>query len=144
MMKLTRKRKHHIDYNYKLEGAKLQFLNNIKYLGVNIQMYHQTLDQSEIRLSSDGFFFRLAGTVGNRGTSESSTYGKQWICRCNSASTHFHVTWLSDFIFYPKLLYKTLHQSFFYSFITILPSGSESGVTIHYSTILPQTIISPC
>ena len=44
MMKLTRKRKHHIDYNYKLEGAKLQFLNNIKYLGVNIQMYHQTLD----------------------------------------------------------------------------------------------------
>ena len=36
MMKLTRKREHHIDYNYKLEGAKLEFLNNIKYLGVNI------------------------------------------------------------------------------------------------------------
>ena len=36
MMKLTRKRKHYIDYNYKLEGAKLEFLNNIKYLGVNI------------------------------------------------------------------------------------------------------------
>jgi hypothetical protein len=36
MMKLTRKRKHHIDYNYKLEGAKLEFFNNIKYLGVNI------------------------------------------------------------------------------------------------------------
>jgi hypothetical protein len=32
-------------------------------------------------------------------------------------------------------LYKSLHQSFFYSFITILPS--ESGVTLHYSTILP-------
>jgi hypothetical protein len=36
MMKLTRKRKHYTDYNYKLEGAKLEFLNNIKYLGVNI------------------------------------------------------------------------------------------------------------
>ena len=50
-------------------------------------------------------------------------------------SAHFHVSWLSDFIFYPKPLYKSLHQSFFYSFITILPS--ESGVTLHYSTILP-------
>jgi hypothetical protein len=39
----------------------------------------------------------------------------------------------ADFIFYPKPLYKSLHQSFFYSFITILPS--ESGVTLHYSTI---------
>ena len=58
-------------------------------------------------------------TCWNRGTSESSTYGKQ--------QTHFHVSWLSDFIFYPKPLYKSLHQSFFYSFITILPS--ESGVT---------------
>jgi hypothetical protein len=35
-------------------------------------------------------------------TSESSTYGKQRICRCNSASTHLNVSWLSDFIFYPK------------------------------------------
>jgi hypothetical protein len=32
-------------------------------------------------------------------------------------------------------IYKSLHQSFFCSFITILPS--ESGVTLHYSTILP-------
>jgi uncharacterized protein YgfB (UPF0149 family) len=30
---------------------------------------------------------------------------------------------------------KSLHQSFFYSFTTILPS--ESGVTLDYSTILP-------
>ena len=42
------------------------------------------------------------------------------------------------FIFYQKPLYKLLHQSFFYSFITILPS--ESGVTLHYSTILPQIL----
>ena len=94
--------------------------------------------QSEIPLPYDGFF----STCWSRGTSESSTYEKQRICRCNSTSTHFHVSWLSDFIFYPKPLYKSLHQSFFYSFITILPS--ESGVTLHYSTILLQTIISPC
>jgi hypothetical protein len=65
-------------------------------------------------------------TCWSRAMWESSTYGKQRICPCNSASTHFHVSWLSDFIFYPKPLYKLLHQSFFYSFITILPS--ESGV----------------
>ena len=40
-----------------------------------------------------------------------------------------------NFIFYQKPLYKSLHQSFFYSFITILPS--KSGVTLHYRTILP-------
>jgi hypothetical protein len=50
-----------------------------------------------------------------------------------------HVSWLSDFIFYPKPLYKSLHQSFFYSFITILPS--ESGVTLDYSTIFPWTLL---
>ena len=53
-------------------------------------------------LSSDGFF---SPTCWSRGTSDSSTYGKQRICRRNSASTHFHVSWLSDFIFYPKPLY---------------------------------------
>jgi hypothetical protein len=53
----------------------------------------------------------------------------------NSGSAHFHVSWLLDFIFYQKPLCKSLHQSFFYSFITILPS--ESGVSLHYSTIFP-------
>ena len=33
-------------------------------------------------------------------------------------------------------------QSFFYSFITILPS--ESGATLEYSTIFTDPIISPC
>ena len=70
---------------------------------------------------------RLFSTCWSRGTSESSTYGKQRICLSNSWSAHFHVLWLSDFIFYQKPLYKSLHQSFFYSFVTILPS--ESGVT---------------
>ena len=44
----------------------------------------------------------------------------------NSGSAHFHISWLFYFIFYQKPLYKSLHQSFFYSFITILPS--DSGV----------------
>ena len=79
-------------------------------------------------------FLCLFSTCCSHGTSESSTYGKQRICLSNSWSAHFHVSWLSDFIFYQKPLYKSLHQSFFYSFITILPS--ESGVTHHYSTIL--------
>jgi hypothetical protein len=32
----------------------------------------------------------------------------------NSGSAQFHVSWLFDFIFYQKPLYKSLHQSFFY------------------------------
>ena len=35
-MKLTRKKKHHIDFEYQLEGSKLEFIDNIKYLGVHI------------------------------------------------------------------------------------------------------------
>ena len=45
---------------------------------------------------------------------------------------------VSDFIFYPKPLYTSFHQSFFYSFITILLS--ESGFTLHYSTVLPKPL----
>ena len=71
--------------------------------------------------------------------SRQDIYGKQRICLSSSGSAHFHVSWLSNFIFYQKPLYKSLHQSFFYSFITILPS--ESGVTPHYSTILPQILL---
>jgi hypothetical protein len=83
-----------------------------------------TLSTSPRFLSRPTGFFP---TCWSRGTSESSTYGKQRICSWNSALAHFHVSLLSDFIFYSKPLYKSLHQSFFYSFITILPS--ESGVT---------------
>ena len=42
------------------------------------------------------------------------------------------------FYFYLKPLYKSLHQSFCYSFITILPS--ESGATLDYCTIFRQTL----
>ena len=92
-------------------------------------------DQFQIPLPSDGFLFDLLEPWEVR----ELFIRKQRICRCNSCSTHFHVSQLSDFIFYPKPLYKSLHQSFFYSFITILPA--ESGVTLHYSTIFPQILL---
>ena len=80
-------------------------------------------------------FFRLAGAVGRQ---RALLYGKQRICPCNFALAYFHVSWLSDFIFYLKPSYKSLHQSFFYSFITIL--ASESGVALDYCTIFPYTL----
>ena len=74
-------------------------------------------------------FVRLVGAVGRQSAlhKENSGFATPTLGR--------HVSWLSDFIFYPKPLYKSLHQSFSYSFTTILPS--ESGVTLDYSTILP-------
>ena len=103
---------------------------------IEVNLHKATSSPSNMRLVRDSSAVRrLLSTCCSRGTSESSTYGKQRICLSNSWSAHFHVSWLSDFIFYQKPLYKSLHQSFFYSFITILPS--ESGVTLHYSTILP-------
>ena len=107
----------------------MQFVKFQNFLG-NLQRL-STLFSSPRFLCRPMAFF---STCWSCGTSESSTYGKQRICPCNSALAHFHVSWLSDFIFYPKPLYKSLHHSFFYSFITILPS--ESGATLHYSTIL--------
>jgi hypothetical protein len=75
-------------------------------------------------LLSDGFFFDLLEPWDVR----------ELYCTENSGFAHATLPWHistfrdSDFIFYPKPLYKSLHQSFFYSFITILPS--ESGVTM--------------
>ena len=76
-------------------------------------------------------FVRLAVAVGRQSAlhKENCGFAAPTLCR--------HISWLSDFIFYPKLLYKSLHQSFFYSFITILPS--ESAVTLKYSTTFTQT-----
>ena len=105
------------------------FCNDLSH---NLSFGH--LNTHLVRDSSDVWrlFVRLAGAVGRPSALH---LGKQRICRSNSLSSHFHVSWLSDFIFYLKPWYKSLHQSFFYSFITILPS--ESGVTLDYSTILP-------
>jgi hypothetical protein len=102
-------------------------------LSIKVYFFYQKQAQGLVRDSSA--VWRLLWTCCSRGTSESYAYGKQRSCLTNSGSAHFHVLWLSDFIFYPKPLYKSLHQSFFYSFITILPS--ENGATLHYSTILP-------
>jgi hypothetical protein len=44
MMKLTRKKKHHIDFEYQLEGSKLEFIDNIKYLGVHSGINYSVTD----------------------------------------------------------------------------------------------------
>ena len=80
--------------------------------------------QSEIPLSCDGIIYFCQ----SRRTSERYISGKQRICLGRHISTF---RGYRIFINYQKPLYKSLHQSFFYSFITILPS--ESGVTLHYS-----------
>ena len=46
--------------------------------------------------------------------------------------------WVGTFPIRNPSIYKSLHQSFFYSFITIL--SSESGVTLEYSTIFTQAL----
>ena len=91
--------------------------------------------QSEIPLSFNGFY-KVAVAVQRQRVIYTDYSG---FASPALGSPHFHVSWLSDFIFYQKPLYKSLHQSFFYSFITILPS--ESGVTLHYNTILPQILL---
>jgi hypothetical protein len=62
-------------------------------------------------------FVRLAGAVGSRSAlhKENSGFAAPTLGR--------HIS-----------TFRGYHQSFFYSFITILPS--ESGVTLKYSTIL--------
>ena len=84
--------------------------------------------RSEIPLSFNGIY-KVAVAVQRQRVlcAENSEFASPAL-----GSAHFHVSRLSDFIFYQKPLYKSLHQSFFYSLITILTS--ESGVTLHYST----------
>ena len=91
--------------------------------------------QSEIPLSSDGIIY-FARAVGRQRAmhTENSRFASPTLGRHISTFRGYQI-----FIFYPKPLYKSFHQSFFYSFITILPS--ESGVTLHYSTILPQILL---
>jgi hypothetical protein len=81
------------------------------------------VSESEIPLPSDGFLFDLLEPWDVRALFIRKTVDLP----LQPGSAYFHVSWLSDFISYPKLLYKSLHQSFFYSFIAILPS--ESGAT---------------
>jgi hypothetical protein len=72
-MKLTRKKKHHIDFEYQLEGSKLEFIDNIKYLGVHIA---NDLRWNELMLSSISFMCRLNSTGSNTipcGTPDSTT-----------------------------------------------------------------------
>ena len=58
-------------------------------------------------LVRDSSAVRLAIAVGRPRTLHTENSGfASW-------SAHVHVSWLSDFIFYQKPLYKSLHQSFF-------------------------------
>jgi hypothetical protein len=138
-LKLNRKiwsdvRERNFPYIYKLAVWRSiqNFYSHFTKVNRKCECFGRSVEPSPRFLCRQTFF---SPTCWRRGTSESSTYGKQRIFPCNSALAHFQVSWLSDFIFYPKPLYKSLHQSFLYSFIIILPS--ESGVTLHYCTILP-------
>ena len=54
---------------------------------------------------STRFLCRLTAfcsTCWSRGAPERSPQGKHRICCSNTGSAYFHVSWLSDFIFYPK------------------------------------------
>ena len=75
-------------------------------------------------------FVRLTGAVGRQSALHKDNSGFA------APTLGWHISTFRGyriFIFYLKPLYKSLHQSFFYSFITILPS--ESDVTLAYSTI---------
>jgi hypothetical protein len=82
----------------------------------------------------DSSAVRLAGAMGHQSTLHKENSGFV------APTLGWHISTFRgyQFIFYPKPLYKSLHQSFFCSFTTILPS--ESGVTLDYSTTLPETL----
>jgi hypothetical protein len=77
-------------------------------------------------------FVRLAGAVGRQSALHKENSGFA------GATMRRHISTFRGYriLFSIRNSYiNRLHQSFFYSFITILPS--ESGVTLHYSTIFP-------
>ena len=76
--------------------TKIAVLFTTLYSITRIQL--QLFAQSEIPLSFNG----IDKVACSRSTTERAIYGKQWICFSNSGSAHFHVSWLSDFIFYHK------------------------------------------
>ena len=122
-----------------LNTTTLQIVGLLVSLAYNKKNIHNNsiVTNSLVRDSSAvrQLFVRLAGAVGSQCAlhKEYSGFAAATLRRHISTFRGYQI-----FIFYPKPLYKSLHQSFFYSFITILPS--ESGVTLHYSTILPQIL----
>ena len=118
---------------WKITREQLLILPHFNYIFICLQFLVR--DSSAVRR----LFVRLAGAVGHQ-----SALHKE-----NSGFAAPTLGWLPrfvaiGFIFYPKPLYKSLHQSFFYSFITILPT--ESGVynswLLHNCHLDP--LISPC
>jgi hypothetical protein len=81
-------------------------------------------------------FVRLAGAMERQSVlhKENSGFATPTLGRHISTIRGYRILFS---IWKRKPLYKSLHQSFFYSFITILPS--ESGVTLDYCMIFPYT-----
>ena len=73
-------------------------------------------------------FVRLAGAVGRQSALHKENSGFA------AATLRRHISTFHGY----RILFFSSSSSFFYSFITILPS--KSGVTLHYSTILPHSL----
>ena len=85
---------------YLLLSYKIMLMNSYKvsYADCRICLLLSYKIQSEIPL----WFNDIDKVACSRSTTEGAIYGKQRICFSNSGSAHFHVSWLSDFIFYHK------------------------------------------
>ena len=71
---------------------------------------------------SPRFLCRLTALISCccRSTSEGDTYGKQRICFSNSGSAHFHISWLSDFIFFALIYLENILLQSDFSFIVCI------------------------
>jgi hypothetical protein len=84
-------------------------------------------------------FVRLAGALGRQSAlhKENSGFAALTLGRHISTLRGYRILFS---IRNPYIIYQSLHQSFLYSFTTILQVPSESGVTLDYGTILPWTL----
>ena len=109
--------------------------NNVHSEVYSIQhqsLRHLVRDSSAVRR----LFVRLAGAVGRQSALHNLRKTADLPLQlCVGTFPRFVAI---GFYFLSETLYKSLHQSFFYSFIVILPS--ESGVTLDYNTIFLQTL----
>ena len=102
---------------FKISAHAYKYMRTSTFL-ITPSWYLLVRDSSAVR--------RLLWTCCSRVTSRELCIRKTADFPSNSGSAHFHVSRLFDFIFYQKPLYKSLHLSFFCSFITILPLCMEN------------------
>ena len=60
-----------------------------------------------------------------------------------SASTHFHVLWISDFIFYPKPLYKSLRHDFYSASSLKQQSADRHVASLGHIILIPSQPVFP-